>query len=45
LRCREEEPQLKPIDESTHLTACHFAEELEGRRSKLVEEKAAAEAR
>jgi peptide/nickel transport system ATP-binding protein/oligopeptide transport system ATP-binding protein len=45
LRCREEEPPLKPIDESTHLTACHFAEELEGRRSKLVEEKAAAEAR
>ena len=44
-RCREEEPPLKPIDESTHLTACHFAEELEGRRSKLVEEKAAAEAR
>jgi oligopeptide/dipeptide ABC transporter ATP-binding protein len=44
LRCREEEPPLKPIDESTHLTACHFADELEGRRSKLVEEKAAAEA-
>jgi oligopeptide/dipeptide ABC transporter ATP-binding protein len=45
LKCREDEPPLKPIDESSHLTACHFADELEGRRSKLVEEKAAAEAR
>jgi oligopeptide/dipeptide ABC transporter ATP-binding protein len=27
-RCRTEEPPLRPIDESKHLTACHFAEEL-----------------
>jgi oligopeptide/dipeptide ABC transporter ATP-binding protein len=37
LRCREEEPPLRPIGESAHLSACHFAEELEGRTSKLVE--------
>ena len=30
LRCREEEPPLRPIGGSAHLTACHFAEELEG---------------
>jgi oligopeptide/dipeptide ABC transporter ATP-binding protein len=36
-RCREEEPPLRPIDESAHLTACHFAEELEGRTGHLVE--------
>jgi oligopeptide/dipeptide ABC transporter ATP-binding protein len=36
-RCREEEPPLRPIDESVHLTACHFAEELEGRTGHLVE--------
>jgi oligopeptide transport system ATP-binding protein len=36
-RCREEEPPLRPIDESVHLTACHFAEELEGRAGHLVE--------
>jgi oligopeptide/dipeptide ABC transporter ATP-binding protein len=29
-RCRTEEPPLRPIDESRHLTACHFAEELRG---------------
>jgi oligopeptide/dipeptide ABC transporter ATP-binding protein len=28
VRCREEEPPLRPIDGSQHLTACHFAEEL-----------------
>jgi oligopeptide/dipeptide ABC transporter ATP-binding protein len=27
-RCRTEEPPLRPIDESRHKTACHFAEEL-----------------
>jgi oligopeptide/dipeptide ABC transporter ATP-binding protein len=27
-RCRTEEPLLRPIEESRHLTACHFAEEL-----------------
>jgi oligopeptide/dipeptide ABC transporter ATP-binding protein len=36
-RCREEEPPLRPIGEN-HLTACHFAEELEGLQSKLVDE-------
>ena len=38
LRCREEEPPLRPIDESAHLTACHFAEELEGRTGHFVEQ-------
>ena len=37
VRCREEEPLLRPIDETVHLTACHFAEELEGRTGHLVE--------
>jgi oligopeptide/dipeptide ABC transporter ATP-binding protein len=36
-RCREEEPPLRPIGHD-HLTACHFAEELEGQQSKLVDE-------
>ncbi|TML89830.1 MAG: ABC transporter ATP-binding protein [Actinobacteria bacterium] len=27
-RCRTDEPPLRPIDESRHKTACHFAEEL-----------------
>jgi oligopeptide/dipeptide ABC transporter ATP-binding protein len=34
-RCREEEPPLREIDPK-HLTACHFAEELEGRTSHLA---------
>ena len=42
--CREDEPPLRSIDEADHLSACHFVHELEGRRSKLVAEKAAAEA-
>ena len=40
LRCREEEPPLRRIGgdgSGPHLTACHFAEELEGATSKLVE--------
>jgi oligopeptide/dipeptide ABC transporter ATP-binding protein len=37
LRCREEEPELRQIDGATHLTACHFAEELEGRTGHLAE--------
>jgi oligopeptide/dipeptide ABC transporter ATP-binding protein len=37
LRCREEEPPLRPIDDPAHLTACHFAEELEGRAGHFVE--------
>jgi oligopeptide/dipeptide ABC transporter ATP-binding protein len=36
-RCREEEPPLRPIGDSAHLSACHFAEELEGRVGHLVE--------
>src|SRR5438876_11912560 len=44
LRCREEEPPLKPIGESTHLTACHFADHLDGPPTKPVEEKQAAAA-
>jgi len=36
-RCREEEPVLRPVGGSAHLSACHFAEELEGRTGHLVE--------
>jgi len=39
-RCREEEPPLRPIHAGgtgVHLSACHFAEELEGATSKLAE--------
>jgi oligopeptide/dipeptide ABC transporter ATP-binding protein len=36
-RCREEVPPLRPIEETAHLSACHFAEELIGRGSKLHE--------
>jgi oligopeptide/dipeptide ABC transporter ATP-binding protein len=38
-RCREEEPPLKPVTAGIgpHLSACHFSEELEGQRSKLLE--------
>jgi oligopeptide/dipeptide ABC transporter ATP-binding protein len=36
-RCREEVPPLRPIEETVHLSACHFAEELIGRGSKLHE--------
>jgi oligopeptide/dipeptide ABC transporter ATP-binding protein len=35
LRCREEEPPLRAITKA-HRTACHFAEELEGRTSHLA---------
>jgi oligopeptide/dipeptide ABC transporter ATP-binding protein len=37
VRCREEEPPLRPIEGTAHLTGCHFAEELEGRTGHLVE--------
>jgi oligopeptide/dipeptide ABC transporter ATP-binding protein len=37
VRCREEEPPLRPVGGSLHLSACHFAEELEGRTGHLVE--------
>jgi oligopeptide/dipeptide ABC transporter ATP-binding protein len=37
LPCREEVPPLRPIDGGTdHASACHFAEELIGRRSKFA---------
>jgi oligopeptide/dipeptide ABC transporter ATP-binding protein len=36
-RCREEEPPLRPVGGGQHLSACHFAEELEGRTSKLLQ--------
>jgi oligopeptide/dipeptide ABC transporter ATP-binding protein len=42
LRCRQEEPPLRVIGVDRHLSACHFAEELEGQHSKLVEEPAGA---
>ena len=36
--CREEEPPLRMLGEDGHLSACHFAEELEGHHSKLAAE-------
>jgi oligopeptide/dipeptide ABC transporter ATP-binding protein len=36
-RCREEVPALRAIEETEHLSRCHFAEELIGRGSKLHE--------
>jgi oligopeptide/dipeptide ABC transporter ATP-binding protein len=36
-RCRTEIPPLRTIGDSKHLSACHFAEELEGRHSKLYD--------
>jgi oligopeptide/dipeptide ABC transporter ATP-binding protein len=36
-RCRTEIPPLRPIGDTKHLSACHFAEELEGRHSKLYD--------
>ena len=36
-RCREEEPPLRPVGGGKHLSACHFAEELEGQTSKLLQ--------
>jgi oligopeptide/dipeptide ABC transporter ATP-binding protein len=37
VRCREEEPELRTTDESEHLAACHFSEELEGRPGHFAE--------
>ncbi len=42
-QCREEVPALRPIGDALHLSACHFAEELEGQTSKLLDEPKAAE--
>jgi oligopeptide/dipeptide ABC transporter ATP-binding protein len=36
-RCRTEVPPLRPVGDRAHLSACHFAEELEGRHSKLYD--------
>jgi oligopeptide/dipeptide ABC transporter ATP-binding protein len=36
-RCRDEVPLLRPVGENEHASACHFAEELEGRASHFVE--------
>ncbi len=37
-RCREELPPLRQVEASGHLSACHFAEELVGRKSKFSAE-------
>ena len=44
-QCRTEVPPLRPIGEREHLSACHFAEELEGHTSHLVGPRAAEAAR
>ena len=35
--CRTEVPPLRPVGERDHLSACHYAEELEGRTTHLVQ--------
>jgi oligopeptide/dipeptide ABC transporter ATP-binding protein len=37
-RCRQENPPLAPVDGSEHKSACHFSDELIGRKSKFSEE-------
>jgi peptide/nickel transport system ATP-binding protein len=37
-RCQQENPPLAPVDGATHLSACHFSEELIGRKSKFSQE-------
>jgi oligopeptide/dipeptide ABC transporter ATP-binding protein len=37
-RCRTEIPELRPTGHPEHISACHFHEELEGYKSKLVAE-------
>ncbi len=34
-KCRQENPALVPVDGSAHLSACHFSDELIGRKSKF----------
>jgi oligopeptide/dipeptide ABC transporter ATP-binding protein len=41
LRCREEVPPLRSTDVASHEAACHFSEELIGRRSKFAAAEAA----
>jgi oligopeptide/dipeptide ABC transporter ATP-binding protein len=36
-RCRQENPPLAPVEGSSHQSACHFSEELIGRKSKFSE--------
>jgi oligopeptide/dipeptide ABC transporter ATP-binding protein len=36
VKCRTEVPPLRPIGDSAHLSACHFAEELQERQSESV---------
>ena len=36
-RCRQENPPLAPVEGSAHQSACHFSEELIGRKSKFSE--------
>jgi oligopeptide/dipeptide ABC transporter ATP-binding protein len=36
-RCRQEIPPLRPVEGSAHQAACHFSEELIGRKSKFSE--------
>jgi oligopeptide/dipeptide ABC transporter ATP-binding protein len=37
-RCRQENPPLAPVEGSAHQSACHFSEELIGRKSKFSQE-------
>jgi peptide/nickel transport system ATP-binding protein len=37
-KCQQENPPLAPVEGSTHLSACHFSEELIGRKSKFSQE-------
>jgi oligopeptide/dipeptide ABC transporter ATP-binding protein len=37
-RCVQERPELREIGDAHHRSACHFAEELEGRKSKIMAE-------
>ncbi len=37
-RCSQENPPLVPVDGSAHLSACHFSEELIGRKTKFSQE-------
>ena len=37
-KCRQENPPLVPVDGSAHLSACHFSEELIGRKTKFSQE-------
>jgi oligopeptide/dipeptide ABC transporter ATP-binding protein len=34
--CREQVPELRPVEGANHVSACHFADELVGEASKLV---------